>query len=111
MEWCSTEFEATYILFQSDADAAKYKIPKNTYALNNTYHYIADTGRIVTPNLDNKHADIYVLNEKELPTAICKDKTYIRGTNVMDLRFTNGSRIVANEFGHPGYQKDRIYYE
>jgi hypothetical protein len=111
LELCSHEFDAIYVLFQNDTEAKRYALPKNVYALNNTYHYIGDTGRIVTSDLDNRHADIYVVHANKLPTTISKDKTYIRGTNVMDLRFTNGSRVIANEFGHPGYQKDRIYYE
>lgn len=112
LEWCSKEFDATYVLFESDADAAKYKTPKNTYVLNNTYHYLADTGRIVTSNPRNDHADIYVVDKMtNLPSHLYKNKTYLHGTGTMDLRFTNNAHILSNEFGNPGYQKDRIYYE
>jgi hypothetical protein len=110
LKWCSSTFKATYVLLDQDADAQVFKMPPNVYAINNTYHYLADTGYILTDNLKNDDATIYVTQTPKVITHVPRDKVFVTGIGAGTWTYTNGSQIVANQFGAPGFTANRLFF-
>lgn len=110
LKWCSNVFKATYVLLDQDADAQIFKMPDNVYAINQTYHYLGDTGYILTDNQSNTHADIYVVRNIRDITSVPKNKLIVAGTGVCNLSYTNGGQIVANQCGHPLFTTKDVFF-